>query len=240
MSRKCEWLHLKLEELPLVRYPFDLGLLPGAGIYFYEEGGEFWGRGGSLPRIVRVGTHRKDNFRQRMADHFLIGRDSVRLDRNAPKPSDRSIFRKNTGRAVLNGEQDPYLQVWDIDFIPARNRAAYGHLRELEKEAALERRITELLRSRFSFRFLVAEREPERMGLESRLIRTLSRCEACRPSTGWLGNRSPKPQIRESGLWVTQYVGAPEIDEHDMRIVEDAIRKTKEYVAGACSPSSTH
>lgn len=236
MSRKCEWLHLKLEELPVVRYPFDLGLLPRAGIYFFYEEGEFWGHGGSLPRIVRVGSHKKANFRQRMAEHFLLGKERIDLDWNTPKPSDRSIFRKNIGRALLNGERDPYLKVWDIDFMSASNRLTYGHLRAPDKEVFLERRITGILRSRFSFRFVIAEGERERMALESRLIGTLSRCRNCTPSPGWLGRRSPKSQIRESGLWVTQHLGAPEIDEHDMHIIEDAIQMTKEYVAGVCSP----
>ena len=34
-----------------------------------------------------------------------------------PKPSDRSIFRKNIGRALLNKQRDSdYLGVWDTDY----------------------------------------------------------------------------------------------------------------------------
>lgn len=235
MSYRCEWLHSKLEELPVVRYPFELGVLPKVGIYFFYEGGELWGHGGSLPRIVRVGTHRKANFRARIADHFLLGKDNMELDRNRPKPSDRSIFRKNIGRALLNGERDSYLKVWEIDFTEGRNRLALGRLRDLEKEASLERRITEILRTRFFFRFIIVEDERKRFGatgLESRLIGTLSQCRSCRPTPGWLGNLSPKRQIRNSGLWVAHHLRAPEIDDRDMRVIEDAITKTKEYMTG--------
>jgi hypothetical protein len=42
----------------------------------------------------------------------------------------------------------------------------------------------------------------ERLNLESKIISTVSRCEQCRPSGGWLGLRSPKDRIRESGLWL--------------------------------------
>jgi len=38
------------------------------------------------------------------------------FDRNDPKPSDRSIFRKNIGRALLNKSKDPYLKIWENRF----------------------------------------------------------------------------------------------------------------------------
>jgi hypothetical protein len=38
-----------------------------------------------------------------------------------PKPSDRSIFRKNIGGTVLNKENDYYHKIWDIDFTTKEN-----------------------------------------------------------------------------------------------------------------------
>jgi len=43
-------------------------------------------------------------------------------------------------------------------------------------------------------------------GLESKLIGTVSGCTRCKPSVSWLGNYSPKKQIRASGLWLTQHL----------------------------------
>lgn len=41
MSELCKWLHEQLEQLPLVKLPFRLEQLPGNGIYFFYEEGEF-------------------------------------------------------------------------------------------------------------------------------------------------------------------------------------------------------
>lgn len=81
--------------------------LPKNGIYFFYEEGEFWGHGDRRLRIVRVGTHKSNNFRNRIAEHFLLREHKMNFDRNKPKPSDRSIFRKNIGRALLNKNNDP-------------------------------------------------------------------------------------------------------------------------------------
>ena len=54
-----------------------------------------------VDRIVRIGTHRGDNnLYNRLKEHFI----------NENK--DRSIFRKNIGRALLNKNQDSYLEIW--------------------------------------------------------------------------------------------------------------------------------
>jgi len=37
MSELCKWLHEVLEQLPLIRYLFDLNKLPLNGIYFFYK-----------------------------------------------------------------------------------------------------------------------------------------------------------------------------------------------------------
>lgn len=234
MSEECKWLHEKLELLPLIKYPFGLKSLPVSGIYFFYEDGEIWGHGGNKLRIVRIGTHKKDNFRSRIAEHFLFNESKMNFNRDNPKPSDRSIFRKNIGRTLLNRYEDPYLKVWEIDFMTKKNRNEFGHLRDIEKEKYIERKITEILRKNFSFRFIIIEDESERMGitgLESRLIGTVSKCEKCKPSISWLGKYSSKPQIRNSGLWLTQHINADEINKRDMEVIKSAIQKTKGWIS---------
>lgn len=107
LSEKCKWLHQHLELLPIFKYPFDLKLLPRNGIYFFYEEGENSDHGDGIrkPRIVRIGTHKENNFKTRISEHFLPNESRMRFTQINPKPSDRSIFRKNIGRALLNKQR---------------------------------------------------------------------------------------------------------------------------------------
>ena len=227
MSELCKWLHEQLQQLPLIKFPFNLEQLPDNGIYFFYEQGEIWGHGGDKPRIVRIGTHRDGNFRSRIAEHYLLDESKMNFDKNKAKPSDRSIFRKNIGRALLNRHNDKYLQVWEIDFTIKKNRENFRHLRDIEKEIEIESEITIILRKNFSFRYLELGSQAERMGtagLESSLIGTISHCKLCRPSNKWLGKDSPKKQIKESGLWLVQHLKANGINERGKKIISSAIK----------------
>ena len=234
MSYKCRWLHEQLEQLPLIKVPFELRELPKNGIYFFYERGENWGHSGNRPRIVRIGTHRDGNFRSRIAEHFLLNESKMNFNIYRSKPSDRSIFRKNIGRALLNQQEDPYLRIWEIDFIKRKNREEFAHLRNIGQEKAVESQITDILKDKFSFRFLKLNKQPERMGkagLESSLIGTVSHCRLCKPSDSWLGCSSPKKQIRESGLWLVQHLNADPISEADKNTIIDAIKTTQHFLA---------
>ncbi|KXA93333.1 hypothetical protein AKJ64_00930 [candidate division MSBL1 archaeon SCGC-AAA259E17] len=230
MSEKCEWLHEKLEKLPKIQYPFEKSSLPKNGIYFFYEKGETWGHDGNKPRIVRVGTHKSGNFRSRISEHFLFEEErKMDFDQNDSKPSDRSIFRKNIGRALLNKDDNDYLKVWNIDFIKRKNREEHASKRNISKEREIERKITEILRENFSFRFIAFEGGTNIMGkegLESNLIGTLGQCSECKPSKDWLGNSSSKPKIRESGLWLIQHLKDSPIDEADKKVISDSIKKS--------------
>jgi len=230
---KCEWLHRQLEELPIFKYPFSLEDLPHNGIYFFYEEGENWEHGGEHPRIVRIGTHRNNNFRSRINDHFLFNERKMNFNKMKPAPKDRSIFRKNIGRALLNKEKDDYLNVWNIDFTHRINREEYGHLRNISKEKQIESEVTRILRENFSFRFIIVDNQFERMGssgLESSLIGTIAECELCRPSDDWLGNYSSKREIKESGLWLVQHLNKDAINENERVVISKAIINTKEWI----------
>ena len=82
MSELCKWLHEQLEQLPLISFPFRLELLPKNGIYFFYEAGEVWGHGGNKLRIVRVGTHKNGNFRNRIKEHYLLDETWMNFDKN--------------------------------------------------------------------------------------------------------------------------------------------------------------
>jgi hypothetical protein len=231
MSEVCRWLHEQLEQLELIRFPFNLHNLPANAVYFFYEDGETWGHGVSKPRIVRVGTHRDGNFRSRVKEHFLLDESRMNFDAARSAPHDRSIFRKNIGRALLNKDHDGYLQTWNIDFMTRNNREVYGHLRNIEKEKEIESEITKILRTSFSFRYLRINDHTERKDLEASLIGTLGRCESCNPSKGWLGTWSPIEKIRESGLWLFQHLNHREMDEREKGLISKAVQDTKLWSA---------
>jgi len=222
-----------LEELPFIRFPFELKTLPENGVYFFYEDGEIWGHGGYKSRIVRIGAHKDGNFRSRIKEHFLLDESKMNFDVANPAPHDRSIFRKNIGRALLNKAKDDYLEIWEIDFTARRNQEEYGYLRNIQKEKEVESEVTRILRENFSFRFIVADGGMKTMGaggLESSLIGTVAHCKLCRPSSNWLGNYSPKKQIRESGLWLVQHLKADVINESEKVTIMNAIGRTKKWI----------
>jgi hypothetical protein len=210
----CKRLHELVLRLPEVSWPFALHQLPRNGIYFFCETGESWGHGGKRSRIVRVGTHREGNFRSRMADHYVVNERKMSFDKDRAAPKDRSIFRKNIGRALLHRDADPYEVLWEIDFTSRNKRETEGSRRDVEKEKQIEREVTSILRERFTFRWIEMEGEERRMGsrgLEATLIGTLAGCSDCRPSSTWLGRHSPKMKVVQSGLWQEQHLQAPSL-----------------------------
>lgn len=201
-TNRCRDLHEALECLPMITHPFDYDDMPNAGVYFFYEKGEVCKFGGEKPRIVRAGTHNKDNFRSRMHDHYIPD-SKMNLDVRKSPPHDRSIFRKNLGRAILNKEHNPYLKVWDIYFTTKKNRETMWHLRNVDEDKRGEAEVSRLLQEKFSFRFVMMGNERERKGsagIESKIIGTLFRCPCCCSSDSWLGRHSPIDKIRESGL----------------------------------------
>lgn len=147
------------------------------------------GHGGD--RIVRVGTHTgRNQLRSRLQQHFLA------------ENKDRSIFRKNIGRAILAKTNDPFLVSWERDLTTARARKAHGTEGYLARKHEVEQLVSRYIREHFSFAVVEITDAAERLELESKLISTVSLCEECGPSKTWLGKFSPKEKIRKSGLWL--------------------------------------
>ncbi len=178
-AEACAWLHLQLQVLPLFAFPYNPATLPRNGLYFFYEKGEVWGHGGDHPRIVRIGTNTGEgNLANRISEHFLLDSKKMDFDETRPAPKDRSIFRKNLGRALHSKNNNPYLSTWDIDFTTRANRLNFRQLRDIAKEKEMEEAITLLLRENFSFRFiktdpLVIDREE----MEKKVIGTIAALE---------------------------------------------------------------
>jgi len=214
-NKNCEWLQQEIMQLPLIKFPFKLDNLPDSGIYFFYEKEECWGHGGHKPRVVRIGSCKNGNFQSRISEHYLLDERKMEFNSNQAGPKERSIFRKNIGRALLNKHESNYLKIWEIDFTDRDTRKRYGHLRDISLEQKLERQITKIMRETFTFRFIKIENEMGGAGLESKLIGTIAHCELCKPSKKWLGQFSPKEEIRKSGLWLIQHLASKGITQED-------------------------
>jgi hypothetical protein len=154
--------------------------------------------------------------------------------RNVSGTEGANIFRKNIGRCLLNKSGDSYLTVWELDFMKRAVCEMYGHQRDIAKEVEIERAVTRILRENFSFRCIEVAEEVHRMGnegLERALIGSLARCGSCRPSAQWLGNYSPKAQIRESGLWLVQHLKAAPLSHTQQGFVTAAIENAMPTLA---------
>jgi hypothetical protein len=188
MKSDCKTLHEWAWKLLRHTFPFNEKELPLNGLYLLFEKGE-QAHGGD--RIVRVGTHTGQNqLISRLRQHFLV------------ENKDRSIFRKNIGRCLLNKAKDQYLLIWERDFTSKLARDTHAKTINALKQKQIEKKVSEYMQKNFSFAVLEIPEKERRLHLESKIISTLSLCEECLPSSRWLGLYSPKGKIRESGLWL--------------------------------------
>ena len=202
MSEDCGTLHHWFNAMERHRFPFDESRIPSDGIYVLFEKGET-AHGGD--RIVRVGTHTGEGqLRSRLRQHFVA------------ENKDRSIFRKNIGRCLLNKGNDPFLDDWELDLTTRNAKDKHAAMIDLGKQAAVERNVTKRIQENFSFIVFEVKEKERRLGLESKMISTISLCDECLPSRDWLGRFSPKDKIRDNGLWLVNELYKEPLSDSDM------------------------
>ena len=202
MSEICNRVHGLFNEMRRFSFPFDENKIPKNGIYVLFERGE---KSHNADRIVRIGTHTGSNqLKSRLFQHFV----------NENK--DRSIFRKNIGRALLNKRKDPYLDKWELDLTTKKAKDEFGGLIDDKKQMQIEKAVTEYLQDNFSFVVFKVDDKNQRLQLESKIISTISLCNECKPSANWLGLSSPKEKIKESGLWLVNELYKDPLNESDL------------------------
>ena len=208
----CNEIHKIFNGLKEYKFPFDQKKIPKNGIYILFEKGE---KVDKLKRIVRVGTHTGDNqLPSRLKQHFI------------KENKDRSIFRKNIGRALLNADNDSFLEQWQLNLTSRANKEKNSGKVDFEKLKSVEKRVTEYIQSNFSFAvFEVLEKE-QRLTIESRIISTVSNCTNCKPSKNWLGLSSPKQKIIESGLWLVNELWKQSLTETELAEVKNITEST--------------
>lgn len=202
-NKNCNQLHQWFNASPRFSFPFDKTKIPENGIYILFEKGE---HGHDADRIVRIGTHTGSNqLRSRLEQHFI------------KENKDRSIFRKNIGRALLNKAKDPFLAKWELDLTSAQSKNEYSNQIDFQKQCEVEKKVTRYIQENFSFVVFKVDDAKKRLELESRLISTVSSCDECKPSKQWLGQFSPKDKIRKSGLWLVNELYKAPLSDNEMK-----------------------
>jgi Fe-S cluster assembly iron-binding protein IscA len=223
MSAFCKELHEICSEIKdEYKYNYESFLknkskIPESGIYIVFEDGQKAHH--NKNRIVRIGTHTgKNNLKKRLSEHF------------EKENKDRSIFRKNIGRAFLNKDEDNYLETWNIDFTTKKNKEEFGEQRDKKREEKeIEPLVSARIRKYFSFIVLPIE-DGSQLYLEAKIISTVSCCKECGPqsknwSGEWFGKNSPEEKIRCSGLWQKQHLWGEQLTKADMKKIRKAAEK---------------
>ncbi len=198
----CKEIHLLFNSMTRYSFPYNQNNIPLNGIYILFQKGE---GAHNVDRIVRVGTHTgSDQLRARLFQHFV----------NENK--DRSIFRKNIGRALLNKNNDTFLKQWEIDLTAREDKDKYLKSIDMTKQKEVEKQVTKYLQDNFTFTVFEILNKDERLELESKIISTVSSCKECKSSKEWLGNFSPKDKIRKSGLWLVNELYKEPLNDEDI------------------------
>jgi len=186
VSENCNRLHKYFDGKKKYNFPFNKEDIPSNGIYILFEKGEV---AHSVNRIVRIGTHTGNNqLYSRLLQHFLH------------ENKDRSIFRKNIGRALLNKDKDPFLAQWEIDLTTRKAKDMYYDKIDLGKQENIEKKVTRYIQDNFTFVVFRVDDKEKRLHFESRMISTISLCDECGPSKKWLGQFSPNEKLEKAGF----------------------------------------
>jgi hypothetical protein len=191
---------------------------PKRGVYFFVEPGEFRSDG-KEHRIVRVGTHAvSTGSRSTLWKRLRAHRGASSGDGNHRG----SIFRRHVGVALLAMSADSAaITSWGLGSnAPKPTRA---------QEAALEGRVSSFLATTRVYWVDVpdeAGRNSLRSYIERNAIALLSNGlnPLDKPSACWLGRKSDRECIRQSGLWNVDYVG----DKYDpvfLQTLEECVRR---------------
>jgi len=196
-------LHKLFNEKRRFSFPFSQQKkeIPQNGIYIIFEDRETFG---DFDRIVRVGTHTGNKrLRSRLNQHF------VKENKN------RSIFRKNIGRCVLNKDKSPYLPLWELDTTSKAAKERNLTRLDLNFEGQIEKRISDYIQGNLSFCVFQVDTKEQRLRWERKIVSTLAKSNELKSSNNWLGNHSTKEKIRESGLWQVNELYNDELTEQE-------------------------
>ena len=172
--------------------------LPKQGVYFFYEDGELTSGADGHPRVVRVGTHAVSNGSRSTLTQRLRAHRGTRAGGGNHRGS---IFRLHVGQA-LQRRLKSLVPTW------AKGSTVARDIRDAEREH--EERVSKIICAMPVLWLAVEDAAgptSERAVIERGAIATLSNSLAPigKPSDSWLGNHSPREEIRRSGLWNLNY-----------------------------------
>lgn len=176
---------------------------PGRGVYFFLDSAE--PREAGFPRVVRVGTHAvSKGSGTTLWNRLMQHRGTLGGTHPGGGNHRGSVFREIVGKAILRRE---HLEcpTWGVGHSAPRDVR--------DEEYPIEQRVSDYLRN-LPFLWLGVDDEPgrnsDRAYLEQNSIALLSNLGSVipidAPSETWLGISSPRPRVRRSGLWNSNYV----------------------------------
>jgi hypothetical protein len=213
MKSLASRLHILFNKQKRFSFPFkqQINEIPENGIYIIFENGEKFG---DLDRIVRVGTHTGEKqLRSRLNQHFI------------KENKNRSIFRKNIGRCILNKKNSPYLPLWELDTTSKDDREKNLRLLDLDFEKKIEQKISEYIQTNLSLCIFQIDTIEQRLFWESKIISTLAKSNELKPSKNWLGNYSTKEKIKSVGLWQVNELFNSPLTEQEFEELKKLIQK---------------
>jgi len=209
----CGVIHELLDSLPRFAGPADIPI--DDGLYFFYERGEST-RHTSGARVVRVGNHPRSagRLKARLRDHYRESRGA----------KNGSVFRRYLGGALLRRS--------DADSPCLAPSPGAGHWERQNEStchacAGVEHLVSSTLREQFFLRALRVTDTQERNRLEGLLIATIAACPICRPSRAWLGSFAYPELVRQTGVWNTEFVGGPLMNENDLSRFRELVGESR-------------
>lgn len=174
------------------------------GIYIFFEKGEKYGE---LDRIVRVGTDSGQNqLISRLKQHLV------------KENKDRSVFRKNIGRAILSKTNNPLIHYWNIDFTTKKNKELFYNEKKAEECKKIEKQISEFMNEKLSFVVFPIQTKEDRLRFEKAIISSLYNCADFTASENWLGNYVPETRgthVKKARMWLSQGLRAEPLTDDE-------------------------
>lgn len=179
------------------------------GIYIFFQKGEKYGE---FDRIVRVGTDTGQNqLKSRMRQHLI------------KENKDRSIFRKNIGRAMLAKQNNALLDYWNIDFTTKKNKELLFDEKKSIECSVIESKISDFMRENFSFVVFNVDTKEERLRLEAGIISALHNSNDFIATKNWLGNYVPESKgtyVKKSRMWLSQGLRAEPLSDKEFQKIK--------------------
>lgn len=210
MENKCLILHQIFNKMKRYDYKTIDEIPFKNGIYIYFENGEKYTNNNiTFDRIVRVGTDTGDNqLVSRMKQHLLS------------KNKDRSIFRKNIGRAFLNKNNKlDELNYWNLDLTKKVDKDKHYNDEYEEMRKKNEDNVSDYLKNNMSFVLFPMDKKEDRLRFEEAIISELYNSKDFIASKNWLGNYVPQTRanhVKESRMWVSQGIKAKRITDEEL------------------------